>query len=195
MAPSDSRSERPLAAIRDTLGPRFYRLLDRAIDARVQREVAARLPGEVERALEERLPRIEQRAVAAARRAALDEPVIYGPADRLTLARTAIVNDALLNTMSGTITIGEHAFFGHGVRVLTGTHDTSKRGLERQEAIADAGHDIAVEEGAWIGSGAILLGPCRVGAHAVVAAGAVVTADVAAQTVVAGVPARPVREL
>ena len=52
-----------------------------------------------------------------------------------------------------------------------------------------------VEQGAWVGSGAILLGPCRIGAHAVVAAGAVVTGDVAPETVVAGVPARPARSL
>ncbi len=170
--------------IRDTLGPRFYRLLDRAITARVQREVETRLPGEIERALAGR--------AAADRRAALDEPVVYGPAERLAIAPTAIVNDALLNTMSGTITIGEHAFFGHGVRVLTGTHDVTKRGRERQEAIPDAGRDIVVEEGAWVGSGAMLLGPCRVGAHAVVAAGAVVSSDVAPETLVAGVPARVV---
>ncbi|MEY2443252.1 MAG: hypothetical protein QOJ46_2678, partial [bacterium] len=50
-------------------------------------------------------------------------------------------------------------------------------------------------EGAWIGSGAIVLGPCRIGAHAVVAAGAVVTEDVAPETLVAGVPARTVRSL
>lgn len=191
----EPRSERPLAAIRDVLGPRLHRLLDRAIDARVQRAVQARLPAEVERVLAERLPQIEERAAAAARRANLDEPVVYGPADRLSVAPTAIVNDALLNTMSGAIAIGEHAFFGHGVRVLTGSHDVTKRGRERQDAIADAGRDIVVEEGAWIGSGAILLGPCRIGSHAVVAAGAVVTADVAPETVVGGVPAQLVREL
>ncbi|HUR86518.1 MAG TPA: hypothetical protein VMY78_14345 [Solirubrobacteraceae bacterium] len=189
------RSERPLGALRDVLGPRFYRMLDKAINARVEREVRARLADEVARALDARLPEIEARAAAAARRADLDELVVYGPPDRLIVAATAIVNDALLNTMSGTITIGEHAFFGHGVRVLTGTHDVSRRGLERQGAIAGSGHDIVIDEGAWIGTGAIVLGPCRVGAHAVVAAGAVVARDVQPETLVAGVPARLVREL
>jgi acetyltransferase-like isoleucine patch superfamily enzyme len=47
-----------------------------------------------------------------------------------------------------------------------------------------------VERGASIGSGAVVLGGIRIGARALVGAGAVVTRDVAAGSVVAGVPAR-----
>lgn len=50
------------------------------------------------------------------------------------------------------------------------------------------GHDV------WIGHGAIVLPGRSVGDGAVIAAGAVVTKDVAPYTIVAGVPARPVRE-
>ncbi|TCK30058.1 hypothetical protein EV667_0144 [Ancylobacter aquaticus] len=50
------------------------------------------------------------------------------------------------------------------------------------------GHDV------WIGHGAIVLPGRRIGDGAVIAAGAVVTKDVAPYTIVAGVPARPVRE-
>ncbi|GLK71909.1 chloramphenicol acetyltransferase [Ancylobacter dichloromethanicus] len=50
------------------------------------------------------------------------------------------------------------------------------------------GHD------AWIGHGAIILPGRAVGDGAVIAAGAVVTKDVAPYSIVAGVPARPVRE-
>jgi len=74
-------------------------------------------------------------------------------------------------------------------------HDIALRGRERQRAIPPDGRDIYVEEGAWIGTGAMVLGPCRIGAHAVVAGGAVVTADVAPGTLVAGVPARVLRSL
>jgi hypothetical protein len=169
----------------------MYRMLDRAIAARVRTEVDARVEQEVQRVLDERLPRIE----AAARERALTEPLIWGPPERIQLAESAIVNDALLNTESGTITVGADAFFGHRVSVLTGTHDVTQRGQARQQAIPGEGRDVIVEEGAWIGSGAIVLGPCTIGAHAVVAAGAVVVSDVPPGTLVAGVPARVVRSL
>jgi len=51
---------------------------------------------------------------------------------------------------------------------------------------------VVVEEGAFIGTGAIILPGVNVGANAVVAAGAVVAADVQAGGVVGGVPAKPI---
>ena len=54
---------------------------------------------------------------------------------------------------------------------------------------------IRVEDYAWIGCRAILLSGVTVGYGAIVAAGSVVTKDVPAHTMVAGNPAKPVREL
>ena len=62
-----------------------------------------------------------------------------------------------------------------------------------RQGIATRG--IVVEDGAWIGAGAILLDGVTVGKRAVVGAGAVVTRDVPARTLVVGVPARVVRRL
>jgi acetyltransferase-like isoleucine patch superfamily enzyme len=45
----------------------------------------------------------------------------------------------------------------------------------------------------WIGAGAVVLPGVTIGRGAVVAAGAVVTAPVEPYTVVAGVPARPIK--
>lgn len=131
----------------------------------------------------------------SARYALLHEHRVFGPPDRLHLAPTAEVNDALFNTVSGAITVGDQAFFGHGVAVLTGTHDIERFGAARRAAIPDAGRDVEIGAGAWVSSRATVLGPCRISENAVVCAGAVVTGDVAAGTVVAGVPARAVRTL
>jgi acetyltransferase-like isoleucine patch superfamily enzyme len=101
-----------------------------------------------------------------------------------------VVNDALFNVASGTITVERDAFFGHGVSLLTGIHDVGTIGPARGTRVPSTGRDIVIAEGAWVASNATVLGPCRVGRHAVVAAGAVVMSDVEDFAIVAGVPAR-----
>jgi acetyltransferase-like isoleucine patch superfamily enzyme len=54
---------------------------------------------------------------------------------------------------------------------------------------------VHVEQGAFLGANVTVLAGVRIGRCAFVAAGSVVTADVAPWTLVAGVPARPVRRL
>ena len=54
---------------------------------------------------------------------------------------------------------------------------------------------VRIEDNVWIGGGAILLPGVTVGDNSVIGAGAVVTRDVPANTVVAGNPARVIREL
>lgn len=120
---------------------------------------------------------------------------VHGDRSRLHIDATAVVNNALFNLSSGHISIGRHAFFGHNVAVLTGTHDINLFGRERQTSIPSRGRDVVVEEGAWIASDALVLGPCTIGAHAVVGAGSLVMSDVDAFAVVAGRPAKKLREL
>jgi phosphonate metabolism protein (transferase hexapeptide repeat family) len=55
-------------------------------------------------------------------------------------------------------------------------------------------HEVVIGNDVWIGHGAIVLPGRCVGDGAVIAAGAVVTKDVAPYSIVAGVPGRPVRE-
>jgi bifunctional UDP-N-acetylglucosamine pyrophosphorylase / glucosamine-1-phosphate N-acetyltransferase len=52
-----------------------------------------------------------------------------------------------------------------------------------------------IGEGAFIGSDTMLVAPVKIGAHARTGAGAVVTKDVEADTLVVGVPARPIRKI
>lgn len=52
---------------------------------------------------------------------------------------------------------------------------------------------ITIQDGAWIGAGAIILPNITIGRSAIVGAGAVVTKDVPPYTVVAGIPARPLK--
>ena len=121
--------------------------------------------------------------------------LVHGNKARLHIHPSAVVNNALFNVGSGDITVGENAFFGHNVSVLTGTHDITKFGRERMFAIPRTGRDIVIEEGAWVASNSLVLGPCRIGAHAVVGGGSLVLGDVEPYTVVAGAPARVLRTI
>ena len=105
-------------------------------------------------------------------------------------ANVFINHGCTLNDIGG-IDIGQDTMIGPNVSLLTTGHPT--RVAERRDGITVAPIHIGAD--VWIGAGAIVLGGVAIGDGAVVAAGAVVTRDVAAASLVAGVPARAVRSL
>jgi acetyltransferase-like isoleucine patch superfamily enzyme len=93
-----------------------------------------------------------------------------------------------INSFGG-VTLGRRVGLGPGVKIISSVHQGGARGV----AIIDtplAAKKVAVADGADIGAGAVLLPGARVGAGAQVGAGAVVSGEVPAKAVVAGVPAR-----
>lgn len=121
---------------------------------------------------------------------------VWGDRSRLHLEKATIpLNDLLLNTRSGHITIEKDCFFGHRCMLLTGTHDYTKLGRERLTTVPDSGRDIHIKEGVWLGSGVTVLGPAVIGENAVVAAGSLVIGDVPPNTIMAGHPAKPVKKI
>jgi acetyltransferase-like isoleucine patch superfamily enzyme len=84
--------------------------------------------------------------------------------------------EVVINVGSGYITIGEYSFLGQRCMFIAGNHDVTKRNKARKDSIPDTGYDINIGKGVFIGSGAIVLGPCTIGDHAVIGAGSVVTA-------------------
>jgi acetyltransferase-like isoleucine patch superfamily enzyme len=161
------------------------------IDRRVARLLARWLQEPLRQALAEQDPR----QAGPEAHVELYKYLVHGDRARLHVHPTAVVNNALFNVGSGDITVGEYAFFGHNVCVLTGTHDITRFGRERQLAIPRTGRDIVIGEGAWVASNALVLGPCVIGAHAVVGGGSLVLGDVEPYTVVAGSPARVLRTI
>jgi len=89
------------------------------------------------------------------------------------------------------VEIEDEVFVGHGVsfvndkRPRATTADGELQRADDWEVLP-----VVVERGASIGSGALVLGGVRIGARALVGAGAVVTRDVEAGAVVSGIPAR-----
>lgn len=90
----------------------------------------------------------------------------------------------------GGIWIGARSLIGHNVVLATLNHDLSV--TRRGDTIPAP---IRIGQDVWIGANVTVLAGVTIGDGAVVAAGAVVTKDVPARTVVAGVPARTVREV
>lgn len=111
-------------------------------------------------------------------------PVVNGPRDRIKVSPTAVLGNVFISVECGTLEIGDYAFFGHEAMVLTGGHDFTLTGRDRMCTWATSGRDIVIEPGVWVASRAIIIGPCRIGANAVIGAGCVVNFDVPANTIV-----------
>ncbi len=94
----------------------------------------------------------------------------------------------------GQVTIEDNVFFGHRVMILTGSHDYTLFGIDRQIKHV-VGKPVTIKTGTWIASGAIICPDVQVGAHSVIAAGAVVTKDVPPYTIVGGNPAIFIKRL
>ena len=120
---------------------------------------------------------------------------VWGDPARIKIGEQVHLNNAIFNTVSGNIEIGDYTFLGHCVSILTGTHDCSKMNSERQTAVPDSGRDVIIGKGVWIASNATIIGPCRIGDHSAIGVGAVVIGDVEAQSFYAGVPAKFVKRL
>lgn len=90
------------------------------------------------------------------------------------------------------IRLGARCDIGHGVEFIPGSHDI---GSHQRRAGKGTAFPITVGAGCWLGARSIVLGGVTIGEGAVVAAGSVVTRDVAANTMVAGVPAVLKRQL
>jgi acetyltransferase-like isoleucine patch superfamily enzyme len=92
------------------------------------------------------------------------------------------------------VTIEDNVFIGHGVMFINDLYPraTTENGSLQTEADWNVECTV-VKRGASIGSGATILARTCIGENAIVGAGAVVTKDVPANAVVAGVPARVIR--
>jgi acetyltransferase-like isoleucine patch superfamily enzyme len=109
----------------------------------------------------------------------------------VSVGRTVFIGPDCAFTGPAPIDIADEVLIAHKVNLVTGGHPVAPD--QRRDYIT--AEPIAIEANVWIGAAATVLPGVRIGAGAVVAAGAVVTRDVPPATLVAGVPARVIREL
>ncbi len=110
----------------------------------------------------------------------------------ITIGARSFVNYGAIFLDVCSIEIGDDVQIAPHVLLMTATHPLD---APTRLALWESGRPIAIEDAAWLGAGAIVLPGVRIGREAIVGAGAVVTRDVAPRTIVAGNPARVIREL
>lgn len=117
--------------------------------------------------------------------------IIYNPQNVTVGANSTLNEGVIIIAKTEAIRIGDYVRISANV-LITGT------GLDTKKWSVPYSHiskPVDIEDGVWIGSGAQIMPGIRLGSQCVVAAGAVITRDVAPFTIVAGVPAQIVGEV
>ena len=108
--------------------------------------------------------------------------------DRVHIGKNVMIMNNCLMMARGGITIDDGAMIAANAQLISNNHDL----YDRQILLCKPVH---ICENAWIGAGATILPSVTVGKNAVVAAGAVVTKDVAPNTIVGGNPAKFIKNI
>jgi acetyltransferase-like isoleucine patch superfamily enzyme len=93
-----------------------------------------------------------------------------------------------LSDFSEKVVVGDRVAIAPRVTLVTSSDANFSHLMERIEPVRGR---IVIRDDAWIGTGVIILPNVTIGRAAIVGAGAVVTRDVRDESVVVGVPARP----
>jgi len=111
------------------------------------------------------------------------------PGGHLEIGNYVFVNYGTSLVSKVHVRIGDHCLIGSHVTVMDcDFHRVEDKGWD------ESGDEILIDERVWIANRAMILKGVRIGHDAVVAAGSVVTHDVPPKTLVAGVPAKVIRQ-
>lgn len=134
------------------------------------------------------------------------------PFNTFILGRYSTIEDfATVNNGMGAVVIGDHTRIGIGNVVIGPVRIGDHVILAQNIVLSGLNHgytdpdvpialqpcsvaEIVVEDDCWIGANSVITAGVTIGRHSVVAGGSVVTKNVPPYTVVAGNPARPIRQ-
>jgi acetyltransferase-like isoleucine patch superfamily enzyme len=106
------------------------------------------------------------------------------------IGKNVFINHACSFLDMGGITLEDHVLLGPKVNLITENHPVDP--ANRRALICKP---IVIKRNAWIGAAATILPGVTIGENAIVAAGAVVSRNVPANTVVGGVPAKFIKTI
>lgn len=115
-------------------------------------------------------------------------PLYMNIASHLHIGNRVSINPYFRCMSASHIYIEDDVQIAMNVSIITNNHDFYDRAILTIK-------DVHIKKNAWIGAGAIILPGVTIGENAIVGAGSVVTHDVPTNTVVAGNPAKMVKEL
>jgi len=112
----------------------------------------------------------------------------------IKIGKDCLIGEFSIIRGQGGVIIGDRVYTSPHTQIIAVNHrfDDPKQPFIDQGITAQG---ITIEDDVWLGANVVVTDGVKIGQGAVVAAGAVVTNDVPAHTVVAGVPARVVREI
>jgi maltose O-acetyltransferase len=110
----------------------------------------------------------------------------------LEIGERSLVNFGCSLVAMKSVTVGRECHIGPYTMILDNAYHRlePERRLERPPS-----RPIVVEDNVWIGARVFVMPGVRIGRDSAVGAGSVVTRDVPPRTLVAGVPAKPIRRL
>jgi acetyltransferase-like isoleucine patch superfamily enzyme len=116
------------------------------------------------------------------------------PDSGIRIGKDSLVGEYNVIRGQGGVQIGNRVYTSPFTQIIAVNHvfDDPEQPFIEQGITAEG---IKIEDDVWIGAGAIITDGVRVGKGAVIAAGSVVTRDVESHSVVAGIPAKPIREI
>lgn len=116
--------------------------------------------------------------------------------DRISMGNKVYIGSGcVFQSAHGEIQIGNHVMFGPGVHIHGGNHIYNQIGVYMDEVTKEKGSDgtITIGNDVWVGSNAIILHGVCIGDGAIVGAGSIVTKNVEPYMIVAGNPAKPIK--
>lgn len=111
---------------------------------------------------------------------------------KLSIGTGTYVNRYTMFDAHSHLEVGRDCIIGPYCYLTDADHGITLGQLARRQPMVLAA--VIIEDGVWIGAHSVILRGVRVGAGSVIGAGSVVTSDIPANTVAAGVPARPLRK-
>ena len=112
--------------------------------------------------------------------------LMLNPSEKIHIGNNCHINHGCFIDARGGLKIGNNVSISHNVTINTASHDINNDQFKMKFA------RVKIEDNVWIGINATILQGVTIGKGAVIAAGAIVTKDVAPYTVVAGIPAKKI---